>query len=211
MNSSATCHQVEGLPGLYIDAFKGAFLRKTSDASNAFVLTHYHGDHYQSLPRDGKYHGSALIHCTPVTAALLRHVHKVTSQFVVEHEYGIPWTFDLSPSTAKQQAKITFYDANHCPGAAIVAIQLPDGTVHLHTGDMRYHPRMKSYPIIQQAVRNRKLDLLYLDTTYGHPKHTFAPQEEAVDHKCIKFYQIMDSAPRYQHSNHETTRANQKS
>jgi DNA cross-link repair 1A protein len=191
MNSSAACHQVEGLPGLYIDAFKGAFLRKTSNASNTFVLTHYHGDHYQSLPRDGKYQGNACIHCTPVTAALLRHVHKVPSQFVVEHEYGIPWTCKLSPSTTKPQASITFYDANHCPGAAVVAIQLPNGTVHLHSGDMRYHPRMKAYPVIHEAVRNQKLDLLYLDTTYGHPKHTFAPQEEAVEAIASQVHKVL--------------------
>jgi DNA cross-link repair 1A protein len=192
MNSSAACHQVEGLPGLYIDAFKGSFLRKTLDVNNAFVLTHYHGDHYQSLPRDGKYLGSALIHCTPVTAALLRNVHKVPSKFVVEHAYGIPWTLDVS-TTKQQVARITFYDANHCPGAAVVAIQLSNGTVHLHTGDMRYHPRLKSYTVIQEAVRNRKLDLLYLDTTYGHPKHTFAPQEDAVEAIASQIHEVLSA------------------
>ena len=198
MNSSATCHEIEGVPGLYVDAFRGSYLKKTSDTSNSFILTHYHGDHYGSLHRDGKYQGPALIHCTPVTAALLRNVHKVPSQFVVEHDYGIPWTCQIQGNsgsdkhdTVSANATITFYDANHCPGAAIVTIQLQDGTVHLHTGDMRYHPKMKSYPVIRDAVQKRKMDLLYLDTTYGHPKHDFLSQDAAVDSIATQIHDIM--------------------
>ena len=37
----------------------------------------------------------------------------------------------------------------------------------LHTGDMRYHPCMKEYG----ALRDIKVDRVYLDTTYAHPKH----------------------------------------
>ena len=78
--------------------------------------------------------------------------------------------------------KITFYDANHCPGACIILVELPDGkTTHLHTGDMRYHPRFQSYPLLQKAVQQRTLDLVYLDTTYCHEKHDFVPQEEAIE------------------------------
>jgi DNA repair metallo-beta-lactamase/UBA/TS-N domain len=175
MNSSSDCHEIEGCPHLFIDAFRGLLLRKTSDAKNTFILTHYHGDHYQSLPRDNKYQGPALIHCTPVTAALLREVHQIPSQFVREHGYGDTWEMDNA------EVKITFYDANHCPGAAIVLIHLPCGKRHLHCGDMRYSPDMKKYPLLKQAVENREIDLIYLDTTYGHPKHDFCPQSEAID------------------------------
>lgn len=114
-----------------------------------------------------------MIHCTPITAALLTRVHLVPAQFVVAHGYGETWSH--------QSTNITFYDANHCPGAAILLIQLVDGTAHLHCGDMRYHDKMKGFPLLAQAVQNRKLDLVYLDTTYGHPKHDFMPQDEAVD------------------------------
>lgn len=175
MNAANVCHEIEGCPHLFIDAFRGPLLRKTSDNSNTFVLTHYHGDHYQSLPRDNKYQGPAVIHCSPVTAALLFHVHQVPAQFIREHDFGETWEMENS------EAKITFYDANHCPGAAIVLIKLPDGNHHLHCGDMRYSPAMKEYSLLKEAVENRKIDLVYLDTTYGHPKHDFCPQSEAVD------------------------------
>ena len=197
MNSSTSCHEIEGVPCLYVDAFRGSYLQKTTNIHNTFILSHYHGDHYQSLQRDGKYQGPALIHCTLVTAALLRKVHKVPPEFVIEHEYGIPWRVPIRPQDDKhnqkkqEEATITFYDANHCPGAAIITIQLPDGRVHLHTGDMRYHPKMQEYPVVKKAVQNRKLDLLYLDTTYGHPKHDFLSQDVAVDRIATQIHDIL--------------------
>jgi DNA ligase-1 len=45
---------------------------------------------------------------------------------------------------------------------------------------MRYHERFKSYPLLYEAVRDNKLDIVYLDTTYSDPKHDFVPQEEAI-------------------------------
>lgn len=42
----------------------------------------------------------------------------------------------------------------------------------LHTGDMRWHPRMGQHP----ALRGRRIDLLFMDTTYGLPKHVHPPQ-----------------------------------
>jgi len=190
MNSSAACHEIEGVPNLYVDAFKGSYLQKTHSTDCTFILSHYHGDHYQSLPRDNKYQGPARIHCTPVTAALLRNVHKVPSDFVVEHEYGVSWTYSW---TEKEAASITFYDANHCPGAAIITIQLSCGTTHLHTGDMRFHEKMKTYPVLSKAVENRKLDLLYLDTTYGHPKHDFLSQDVAVNQIATQIHTLLSS------------------
>lgn len=180
MNGADICHQVDGVAGLYVDAFKGKYLRRTQDPNNAFILSHYHGDHYQNLPREGKYQGPALIHCTSVTAALLVKVHQVPERWIIPHEYGESWTFKTNKQPT-EEAIITFYDANHCPGACIILIHLADGTAHLHTGDMRYHERFKSYPLLNEAVRNSKLDIVYLDTTYSHPKHDFVPQEEAIN------------------------------
>ena len=70
MNSHASAHEIPGVPNLFIDAFRGKYLAKTTDPSLSFVLTHYHGDHYGSLPRDNGYQGPAKIHCTPTTARL---------------------------------------------------------------------------------------------------------------------------------------------
>jgi len=195
MNSSDICHQVEGCPGLFVDAFRGHFLREhTKNPEATFILSHYHGDHYTQLPRDYKYRGPAKIHCTPTTARLLVDVHLVSKDLVVEHDYGVTFRHrifskikdghsnDTDEDDKNNYVEITFYDANHCPGACIILIALPDGNaVHLHTGDMRYHPRFQKYPLLAQATHERKLDLVYLDTTYCHPKHNFLTQDDAVD------------------------------
>ena len=44
--------------------------------------------------------------------------------------------------------------------------------VILHTGDMRWHPRMGKHP----ALAKQRVDQLFLDTTYASPKHTFPSQ-----------------------------------
>ncbi|GFH45236.1 DNA cross-link repair 1A protein [Chaetoceros tenuissimus] len=142
----------------------------------SIVLTHYHSDHYTGLPSGNNYKGPATIHCTPVTANLLREIHKIPERFIVAHEYEETWSWD--------NCEITFYDANHCPGAAIIFAKVKIGnsfTYHVHTGDMRYHPKFQSYPLIKEAVEKRSLDVLYLDTTYAKPKHTFLPQQNAID------------------------------
>lgn len=46
------------------------------------------------------------------------------------------------------------------------------GQVILHTGDMRWHPRMGRHP----ALKNQRIDMLFLDTTYASPKHVFPCQ-----------------------------------
>jgi DNA cross-link repair 1A protein len=203
MNSSDICHQVSDCPGLFVDAFRGHFLREdTKNPDATFILSHYHGDHYTQLPRDNKYRGPAKIHCTPITARLLIDVHLVSKDFVMEHEYGSTFRHRIVQHQQKKKettlddsddyANITFYDANHCPGACIIFIELPDGkTAHLHTGDMRYHPRFQSYPLLSKSTKQRKIDLVYLDTTYCHPKHDFLTQEDAVNSIASQTQQLL--------------------
>lgn len=82
-------------------------------------------------------------------------------------------------------AKITFLDANHCPGARLVLVQLPCGRTHLHTRDMRYCEEMKAYPLLREITEKRKLDLVYLDTTYSHPKHNLNGRSNAARKKVL--------------------------
>lgn len=223
MNTSAACHEIDGCRGCYVDAFRGRYLKQlTKDSRNIFVLTHYHGDHYGSLPREFKYQGPAVIHCTPVTAELLRRVHKVSHSLIQEHEYGETWTYQpnltekeigvrykrtceddrcltFNPCTHVDSCrccKITFYNANHCPGAALVIFELPDGRVNVHTGDMRYCPSMILYRILQQAAMQNKVDTVWLDTTYSDPKHDFVQQQVAIDTIASQIEEIFQDQSR---------------
>ena len=344
------CHQIEDVPGLYIDAFQSDFLRKlkeediyiqgeeeeeeaeekccdtdgsavaspasgiADEASSCcmnrgkstinnnkrkqkgrrkqegrqhrccLILTHYHSDHYQNLPRgggDNKYGGPNIpIHCSPVTASLLVNVHGVPSHLVVAHEYGQRWSYKYNNNTIirprrkhkstgekngddddeeeeDKEVHITFYDANHCPGAAIVVVEMLSSSssnekeketnsnqnnnnnndnnkrkIHIHTGDMRYHPKMKSYPLLMKKRTNGScngtgnggmddiitdidVDVLYLDTTYGRPKHTFQTQQDAINKIASQVEQCLLptlSLPsgQEQEQNHQDKQENQK-
>lgn len=186
MNQSEKCHRIQGCKRLYIDAFR-AFKSLTEVEGNTFILTHYHADHWAGLPRGKSYIGPCKIHCTPVTGNLLREIHKLDDSLIVEHAYGSTWN-DCDGNN------ITFYDANHCPGAAIVFVATKGGRKHLHTGDMRYHDeKFRSYPLLSEAIQNRELDILYLDTTYAKPKHCFAPQHEAIEIIASQVGELLNS------------------
>ena len=165
MNKSRDVHAVQGLEGrVLVDGFK-----LQSPAVEAYFLSHFHGDHYDGLNEN--FQGPALIHCSCVTGALVVQELGVDPCFVRTYEFG--------EAAHVCGAKVTFIDANHCPGAAMLLFELDDGAVHLHCGDMRYDARMQREPALL-AVRGR-LDRLYLDTTYCHPKHVFPTQQESID------------------------------
>ncbi|KAJ1472847.1 beta-lactamase-like protein [Baffinella frigidus] len=192
MNKARDCHEVAGLEGrVLVDGF-----RLKSEEIEAYFLSHFHGDYYTGisasfrgpglilrplhgalrlLPRPASYgdhytglsatfRGPGLIHCTLPTARLIVQELGVDPALVRGFAYG--------ESVEVCGASVTFLDANHCPGAALLLFRLK----HLHTGDMRYHPRMQDYPALIQA--RGQLENVYLDSTYCHPKHAFCAQEE---------------------------------
>ncbi|KAL7558224.1 hypothetical protein ACA910_017165 [Epithemia clementina (nom. ined.)] len=212
MNSAKACHEIADCPGLYVDAFRTS--KYWQQLNVCLILSHYHGDHYGNLPR--RYSGPAPIHCTPITAKLLRDIHEIPSEYVIEHEYGETWEYrtcsgrlegvhddyvdaternDASSATQFTSCFITFYDACHCPGAALILIELSlkGGKAYLHTGDMRYHEQMLQYPRLKLAASERRLDTIWLDTTYALAtrKHSFPSQIEAIENTALQVKDIL--------------------
>ncbi|KAF7309980.1 DNA cross-link repair protein PSO2/SNM1 [Mycena indigotica] len=168
---------MEGMP-IAVDAFRyGSIPGVTS-----YFLTHAHSDHYTNLSSSWK-HGP--IYCSNETANLITHILSVDKQWVHPLPMDVPM---LVPDSGG--VHVTLISANHCPGSCLFLFEGPQ-TVHagdssfpspwigssrtfryLHCGDFRASPQHTEHP----AVNGKRLDHVYLDTTYLDPRYTFPPQ-----------------------------------
>ncbi|GAB4823565.1 hypothetical protein N2152v2_010611 [Parachlorella kessleri] len=104
-----------------------------------WFLTHFHADHYKGL---SSRFDRGMLHCSPPTARLVQQQLRVPQQRIKAHPLNTP--FDV------EGVRVTFLDANHCPGAVMVLFELPGGgRPVLHTGDCRLVPAMQQEPALQ--------------------------------------------------------------
>ncbi|CAK0794688.1 unnamed protein product, partial [Prorocentrum cordatum] len=126
----------------------------------AKVLTHFHSDHTVGLTRG---FDAGTIYCTEVTAALITELTGVDRARVRAAPLGQPLEVG--------GARLTFLDADHCPGSALVAFEPlgeagPSGAgeVTVHTGDCRASEAMRRG--LAAWLAGRRVAHLLLDTTY---------------------------------------------
>lgn len=134
-----------------------------------YFLTHFHSDHTTGLNRS---FSSGVVYCSPITATLL------IKDMGLPAERIIPLSVDTLHCI--DGVTVTLMDANHCPGACMMLFEVPNKRskrqVILHTGDMRWQPRLAEHP----ALKANMIDILYMDTTYCLPKHVFPSQNKAI-------------------------------
>lgn len=138
-----------------------------------YFLSHFHADHYKGLTK--KFQGGQIV-CSKVTANL------------VKSKLGISPSMILSASVDEtlqlESARITLIEANHCPGAVLFLFRLSNGKAFLHTGDFRADEEMLRHPTLQQYLAKdcrKRLDGLFLDTTYLDPRYSFPPQRDVIE------------------------------
>lgn len=88
-----------------------------------------------------------------------------------------PFSFENDVSSG---AQVTFVDANHCPGAAMIVVEGLDGPPVIHTGDARLAPEAYQNDVFRRL--KGKGCVLILDTTYCHPKYCFPPQKDVIQY-----------------------------
>lgn len=143
-----------------VDAFNFA---RENDLKH-YVLSHFHADHYIGMTKGF----DKPIHCSPITARLIRHKFKVSPKYIYAHELNEP--FYIS------NVRCIFFDANHCPGAVIILFELPNFMRYLHTGDFRACPEMEQIYDLKCAP----IDCCFLDTTFCDAKKNFPSQKEVL-------------------------------
>ncbi|KZT67353.1 DRMBL-domain-containing protein [Daedalea quercina L-15889] len=172
---------MQGMP-IAVDAFRyGAIPGVT-----AYFLTHAHSDHYTNL--SAKWDNGP-IYCSEGTANLIVHMLGVDRQWVHPLPLDVATTI---PDTGGVQ--VTPIEANHCPGSCLFlfegaqTINAGDSVYksqfvgsskvfrYLHCGDFRASPAHVMHP----AIKGKRIDHVYLDTTYLDPKYCFPPQPQVI-------------------------------
>lgn len=158
-----------GLTNIAVDSFMHGPL----EGINLYFLSHFHADHYGGL-RKAWSHGP--IFCTPITAALCKMKLGVLDEWLVPIQTHVPFCVG-------KDVEVVFFDANHCPGAAVMLFTSPSKTA-VHCGDFRAN--MNLVRELRQQLDGREIDEIYLDTTYLGPSHAF-PSQNRVVQVCADF------------------------
>ncbi|KAL7629259.1 DNA cross-link repair protein PSO2/SNM1 [Parahypoxylon ruwenzoriense] len=186
-----TCPFYKIMPGfsICVDAFRYGAVK----GCNAYFLSHFHSDHYIGLTANWS-HGP--IYCSKVTASLVKTQLRTAARWVRELEFeetvNIPGT---------EGATVTMLPANHCPGSSLFLFEKPVGKRSnnrrqriLHCGDFRACPahvthsllKPETVDIVSGKVKQQRIDVCYLDTTYLNPRYSFPPQDHVVA-ACAEF------------------------
>ncbi|KAF8323475.1 DRMBL-domain-containing protein [Cantharellus anzutake] len=170
-----------GMP-IAVDAFRYGKI----PGVKAYFLTHAHSDHYTALNEKW---ANGPIYCSETTGNLIRLMLGVNSKWIHPVPMDVP---TLVPET---EVTVTLVEANHCPGSVLFlfegrrTVNAGDSTFksphvgsprvfrYLHCGDFRASPQHA----LHAAIKGKKLDIIYLDTTYLNPKYCFPPQRQVID------------------------------
>lgn len=173
------------MPGFAISV--DAFRYGAVEGCKAYFLSHFHSDHYIGLTARWT-HGP--IYCSKVTGSLVRRQLGTADKWVVDIEYDKP--YDI-PGT--DGATVTMIPANHCPGSSLFLFEKtmgngPNSHVKriLHCGDFRACPAHIEHPLLKPElvdsvsgkIKQQKIDICYLDTTYLNPRYSFPPQNDVI-------------------------------
>lgn len=200
-----TCPFYKIMPGFHIcvDAFRYGAV----EGCRAYFLSHFHSDHYIGLTANWT-HGP--IYCSKVTGSLVKSQLKTAEKYVVELDFE-----EKIPMPGIDGVFVTMIPANHCPGSSLFlfekTVSSPNPNAHskekrvqriLHCGDFRACPAHVEHPQLRPEtvdalgkIRQQKIDVCYLDTTYLNPRYSFPPQNDVIQ-ACADLCRELDTTLR---------------
>lgn len=142
--------------------------------SSNYFLTHFHSDHYGGITKQWN---EGTIYCSVPTANLVHQQLGVEKRFL----HPLPLNTPTVIASKDKPITVTLLDANHCPGAIMFLFIVGNKRI-LHVGDFRWNQSVMMAMPQLRAFSNMKprLDILFLDTTYCHPKYTLPAQDAAI-------------------------------
>lgn len=168
---------------LTVDAFRFGKI----EGCRGYFLTHFHSDHYGGMTSNWN-HG--LIYCSVTTANLCR------TRLGVDPQWLRPLPMEVAVAVPDSGGvMVTCIEANHCPGSCLFLFEGPQtaqllsrnhaspyigtGRIfrYLHCGDFRASPVHTNHP----SIAGKKLDIIYLDTTYCNPRYCFPAQDQVIE------------------------------
>ena len=175
------CPNYKKIPGTdyCVDGFHYADPALTQN----YWLTHFHSDHYGGITR---HWNAGTIYCSLPTANL---VHE---QLGVDRRrlHPLPVRTPTVLESRGGPVTVTLLDANHCPGAVMFLFEVGQRAI-LHVGDFRWNHGLMSrqsplrpycrVPWSGNAESEKRIDDLYLDTTYCDPQYSLPSQAECID------------------------------
>lgn len=185
-----TCPFYKIMPGFHIcvDAFRYGAV----EGCRAYFLSHFHSDHYIGLTANWT-HGP--IYCSKVTGSLVKSQLRTAEKYVVELEFE-----EKVPVPGTDGVFVTMIPANHCPGSSLFLFEKTTSNPNphanskekkvqriLHCGDFRACPAHLEHPQLKPEtvdalgkIKQQKIDVCYLDTTYLNPRYSFPPQTDVI-------------------------------
>jgi DNA cross-link repair 1A protein len=177
--ANTSCPAYKKIPGT--DFVCDGFHYANQTLTKNYFLSHFHSDHYGGITKSWT---TGIIYCSVVTANL---VHK---QLGVDRQYLHPLSL-YTPTVIESRGKaatVTLLHANHCPGAVMFLFEV-EKRVMLHVGDFRWNTNIMSSQaplrpfcrkLWSNASSERRIDDIFLDTTYCDPQYALPSQEDCI-------------------------------
>ena len=174
----------EVFPKFYLPEF-------SVDELDAVIVTHAHIDHSGMIPFLFKYGYRGPVYCTEPTKYLMFILQRDYIDVAKKEAKLAPYSYrdidkemlhtitlnyeevnDITPDI-----RLTFYNAGHILGSAIVHIHVAEGLYNLvFASDIKY----SNTRLLDRASTNfPRIESLFIESTYGSPRDKFPPQDIA--------------------------------